>query len=197
MNPKISQHKLVLLGDTSVGKSCLVIRFIMDEFLEFQEPTIGAAFSTQTVVLEKDESVVKFDIWDTAGQERYRALAPLYYRGAAAAIVVYDITNNDSFVGAKSWVKELKSIKEFDNIVIALVGNKTDLPEHNVDREEALEYASTNHIFHIETSAKNTTNVSELFMEIAIRLPKGRNICDSHPNGFVIGNVNNKKHGCC
>jgi Ras-related protein Rab-5C len=196
MSPKISHSKIVLLGDTAVGKSCLVTRFITDEFFEFKEPTIGASFSTQTVILEEDDSAVKFEIWDTAGQERYRALAPLYYKDAAAAIVVYDITNNDSFAGAKSWVKELKSRADSD-IVIALVGNKTDLPKRDVDREEALTYANTNRIFHIETSAKNTTNVVKLFTEVAIRLPKGGNIRDSRPNGFVIGNVDNKKHGCC
>ena len=83
--------KLVLLGDTAVGKSCLVVRFVRDEFFPFQEPTIGAAFLTQTVNV--DNVTIKFEIWDTAGQERYRSLAPMYYRGAGAAIVVYDITN--------------------------------------------------------------------------------------------------------
>lgn len=113
---RVCHFKLVLLGDSAVGKSCLVVRFVRDEFFEFQEPTIGgktqstllcdismtiylpfwiclyliAAFLTQTVTL--DDATVKFEIWDTAGQERYRSLAPMYYRGAAAAIVVYDIT---------------------------------------------------------------------------------------------------------
>lgn len=81
------------------------MRFVRDEFFEFQEPTIGAAFLTQSVQL--DTSVVKFEIWDTAGQERYRSLAPMYYRGASAAIVVFDLSNKDSYNGAKSWVKEL------------------------------------------------------------------------------------------
>ncbi len=80
-----------------------MVRFVRDEFFEFQEPTIGAAFLTQSVSLEGDR-VVKFEIWDTAGQERYRSLAPMYYRGAAAAVVVFDITKKDSFNGAKSWV---------------------------------------------------------------------------------------------
>jgi Ras-related protein Rab-5C len=95
-----------------------VVRFVRDEFFEFQEPTIGAAFLTQTVAL--DDATVKFEIWDTAGQERYRSLAPMYYRGAAAAIIVYDITNPDSFAGAKSWVKELQRRGD-TNVVIALV----------------------------------------------------------------------------
>lgn len=126
---KICQFKLVLLGESAVGKSSLVLRFVKGQFHEFQESTIGAAFLTQTVCIE--DTAVKFEIWDTAGQERweqmwfpgvvifrigfsnytqnrYHSLAPMYYRGAQAAIVVYDIQNQDSFQRAKTWVKELQ-----------------------------------------------------------------------------------------
>ena len=94
------------------------------QFQDYQESTIGAAFLTQTVCL--DDTTVKFEIWDTAGQERYHSLAPMYYRGAQAAIVVYDITNSDTFNRAKAWVKELQR-QASPNIVIALAGNKADL----------------------------------------------------------------------
>lgn len=100
------QAKLVLLGDMGTGKTSLVLRFVKGQFFEFQESTIGAAFFTQ--VLSLNEATIKFDIWDTAGQERYHSLAPMYYRGAAAAVVVYDITSMDSFVRAKRWVQELQ-----------------------------------------------------------------------------------------
>ncbi|KAK4488028.1 hypothetical protein RD792_003796 [Penstemon davidsonii] len=86
--------KLVLLGDVGAGKSSLVLRFVKGQFVEFQESTIGAAFFSQTVAV--NEATVKFEIWDTAGQERYHSLAPMYYRGAAAAIIVYDITNKEA-----------------------------------------------------------------------------------------------------
>ncbi|KAG0430229.1 hypothetical protein HPB47_022866 [Ixodes persulcatus] len=121
---KICQFKLVLLGESAVGKSSLVLRFVKGQFHEYQESTIGAAFLTQTVCL--DETTVKFEIWDTAGQERYHSLAPMYYRGAQAAIVVYDITNQDTFGRAKTWVKELQR-QASPSIVIALAGNKADL----------------------------------------------------------------------
>ncbi|XP_061616213.1 ras-related protein Rab-5C-like isoform X3 [Phyllopteryx taeniolatus] len=121
---KICQFKLVLLGESAVGKSSLVLRFVKGQFHEFQESTIGAAFLTQTVCL--DDTTVKFEIWDTAGQERYHSLAPMYYRGAQAAIVVYDITNEESFARAKNWVKELQR-QASPHIVIALSGNKADL----------------------------------------------------------------------
>ena len=106
-SPGALQRKvLVLLGESAVGKTSLVLRFGKGQFHEFQESTIGAAFFTQTVCLE--DTAVKFEIWDTAGQERYHSLTPMYYRGAEAAIVVYDITNADTFERAKSWVKELQ-----------------------------------------------------------------------------------------
>eukprot|EP00656_Telonema_subtile_P048313 TRINITY_DN571_c0_g1_i3.p1 TRINITY_DN571_c0_g1~~TRINITY_DN571_c0_g1_i3.p1 ORF type:complete len:137 (+),score=31.27 TRINITY_DN571_c0_g1_i3:365-775(+) len=113
-----------------------------------------------------NDYTVKFEIWDTAGQERYHSLAPMYYRGAAAAVVVYDITNADSFQRAKSWVKELQR-QGSPNIVIALAGNKFDLaPKRKVDTEEAKEYAKDNGLFFMETSAKTATNVEELFKAI-------------------------------
>jgi len=196
MSPKVYHFKLVLLGDKAVGKSCLVVRFVNDEFFEFQEPTIGAAFLSQTVVL--DDSTVKFEIWDTAGQERYRSLAPMYYRGAAAAIVVYDITNKESFNGAKSWVKELQG-RDDQNVVIALVGNKADLPQslRMVEREDARAYSEENDIMHLETSAKNANNVKELFFEIARKLPRDK-VQEKEEGGFTINPPKQKKlNGCC
>ncbi|KAF4799308.1 Ras-related protein Rab-5A [Turdus rufiventris] len=163
---KICQFKLVLLGESAVGKSSLVLRFVKGQFHEFQESTIGAAFLTQTVCL--DDTTVKFEIWDTAGQERYHSLAPMYYRGAQAAIVVYDITNEESFARAKNWVKELQR-QASPNIVIALAGNKADLANKRaVDFQEAQAYADDNSLLFMETSAKTSMNVNEIFMAIGL-----------------------------
>lgn len=193
MSNRVFHFKLVLLGDTAVGKSCLVVRFVRDEFFEFQEPTIGAAFLTQ--VVELDDSMVKFEIWDTAGQERYRSLAPMYYRGAAAAIIVYDITNPDSFAGAKSWVKELQRRGD-PNVVIALAGNKADLESRRkVQFEEAADYAAEEGILHLETSAKNANNVKPLFVEIANKLPKNPPQPDREV--FPIMAPKEEKKSCC
>lgn len=167
---KICQFKLVLLGESAVGKSSLVLRFVKGQFHEFQESTIGAAFLTQTVCL--DDTTVKFEIWDTAGQERYHSLAPMYYRGAQAAVVVYDITNQDTFARAKTWIKELQR-QASPNIVIALAGNKTDLAnKRNVEYDEAEAYANENGLLFMETSAKTAFNVSDIFLAIAKKLPK-------------------------
>ncbi|KAH8583869.1 Rab5 like small GTpase [Cryptosporidium sp. chipmunk genotype I] len=185
--PKTLHLKLVLLGDASVGKSCLVVRFSKDEFHEYQEPTIGAAFMTQSVSVD-DDYTVKFEIWDTAGQERYRSLAPMYYRGAAAAIVVYDITNVETFQGAKSWISELQNINN-NEIVVALVGNKYDLESsRTVDSETARNYAKEKGILNFETSAKTGYNVQALFEEIARKLPNTKKL-DSN-NMSTENNVN-------
>ena len=154
---------------------------------------ITAAFLTQTVAL--DDATVKFEIWDTAGQERYRSLAPMYYRGAAAAIVVYDITNQDSFAGAKSWVKELQRRGD-PNVVIALAGNKGDLESRRkVEFEEANAYAQENGILHLETSAKNANNVKTLFVEIAKSLPKNPPV--SEREAFPVIPQQQESRGCC
>lgn len=195
---KTYQFKLVLLGDTSVGKSSIVIRFVKGQFSEYQESTIGAAFLTQTVPVQ--DCTVKFEIWDTAGQERYHSLAPMYYRGAAAAIVVYDITSQESFHRAKSWVKELQRQGSPD-VVIALAGNKIDREEEReVAAADAKQYADDNSLYFIETSAKTNVNVRELFLAIARQLPKENNN-DANDNGFILDEdsyqPDPKKGGCC
>ncbi|KAG6758525.1 hypothetical protein POTOM_038880 [Populus tomentosa] len=120
-------EQLVLLGDSGVGKSCIVLRFVRGQFDPTSKVTIGASFLSQTIALQ-DSTTIKFEIWDTAGQERYAALAPLYYRGAAVAVIVYDITSPETFNKAQYWVKELQKHGSPD-IVMALVGNKADLQE--------------------------------------------------------------------
>ncbi|XP_008799023.2 ras-related protein RHN1-like [Phoenix dactylifera] len=177
------QAKLVLLGDMGTGKTSIVLRFVKGQYFDYQESTIGAAFFSQ--ILSLNEATVKFDIWDTAGQERYHSLAPMYYRGAAAAVVVYDISSADSFARAKKWVQELQR-QGNPHLVMVLVANKADLEtKRQVDNEEGELYAQENGLFFIETSAKTAQNVNELFYEIAKRLVKAR---PARPTGMNLHN---------
>jgi len=193
MSTKTLNFKLVLLGDAAVGKSSCVERFVKNEFFEFQQPTIGAAFLTQTVAL--DDYIVKFEIWDTAGQERYRSLAPMYYRGAAAALVVYDITSTESFQGAKTWIEELQRQGNAD-IVIGLAGNKMDQEtKREVSKEDGKSYAQENNCIFFETSAKTGENVISIFTQIAKKLPK--NVQQTGNDAITIVPQEDDSKGCC
>ncbi|KXN89885.1 Vacuolar protein sorting-associated protein 21 [Leucoagaricus sp. SymC.cos] len=170
---KSVQVKLVLLGEAAVGKSSVVLRFVSNEFQHNKEPTIGAAFLTQKCRLE--DRILRYEIWDTAGQERFHSLAPMYYRNAQAAVVVYDVTKATSLEKAKSWVKELQR-QANPNIVIALAGNKVDLVQpsaslRQVPREEAQAYAQEAGLLFFETSAKTGEGIVEIFTEIAKKIP--------------------------
>lgn len=188
-------YKLVLLGDSSVGKSCLVAQFVRGEFHDFQEPTIGAAFLTAQLALDDSSSnTIRLEIWDTAGQERYRSLAPMYYRGAAAAIVVFDLTSQESFNGAKSWVKELQRRGDA-NVIIALAGNKIDVEGRVVEKEEATAFAEENGIIYMETSAKTAQNVRELFLAVARKLPRNEVVQENA--GVPLPMPKEAPSGCC
>lgn len=168
---EVFRNKIVLLGSAAAGKSSLCYRFIDRSFSQTSDPTIGAAFLTKTVELEAG-GLMKLDIWDTAGQERYRALTPMYYRGASAIIIVYDVTDQHSFGEAKRWREELDDRIDA-GVLTVLVGNKSDMIlSRVVPAPEASAYAEEKGMEHVETSAKTGDNVCSLFEDIANKLPR-------------------------
>ncbi|KAI9561822.1 hypothetical protein GHT06_012783 [Daphnia sinensis] len=175
--------KIVLLGEGCVGKTSLVLRYVEDKFHEKHFSTIQASFLTKKINLEGQR--VTLAIWDTAGQERFHALGPIYYRDSHAAILVYDITDQDSFVKVQNWVKELKRILG-DKVILAIVGNKTDLDkERNVPADEASEYARSVGATHYQTSAKTNRGIEELFLDVTqqlLRVAESQNQLNSSAN---------------
>ncbi|KAG7544627.1 P-loop containing nucleoside triphosphate hydrolase [Arabidopsis suecica] len=153
--------KVVLIGDSAVGKSQLLARFARDEFSMDSKATIGVEFQTRTLSIEQKS--IKAQIWDTAGQERYRAVTSAYYRGAVGAMLVYDMTKRETFEHIPRWLEELRAHAD-KNIVIILIGNKSDLEDQRaVPTEDAKEFAEKEGLFFLETSALNATNVENSF----------------------------------
>ncbi|OWR53800.1 ras-related protein Rab-1A [Danaus plexippus] len=169
MNPEYDYlFKLLLIGDSGVGKSCLLLRFADDTYTESYISTIGVDFKIRT--LDLDGKTIKLQIWDTAGQERFRTITSSYYRGAHGIIIVYDCTDQDSFSNVKQWLEEIDRYA-CDSVNKLLVGNKCDLTTKKaVDYTTAKQYAEQLGIPFLETSAKNSTNVEQAFMTMAAEI---------------------------
>ncbi|KAK3092777.1 hypothetical protein FSP39_007120 [Pinctada imbricata] len=160
--------KLLLIGDSGVGKSCLLLRFADDTYTESYISTIGVDFKIRTI--ELDGKTIKLQIWDTAGQERFRTITSSYYRGAHGIIVVYDVTDQESFTNVKQWLQEIDRYAS-ENVNKLLVGNKSDMDMKKVvDYTTAKEFADSLGIPFLETSAKNATNVEQAFMTMAAEI---------------------------
>ncbi|PIK49115.1 putative ras-related protein, partial [Apostichopus japonicus] len=214
--------KLLLIGDSGVGKSCLLLRFADDTYTESYISTIGVDFKIRTI--ELDGKTIKLQIWDTAGQERFRTITSSYYRGAHGIIVVYDVTDQESFNNVKQWLQEIDRYAS-ENVNKLLVGNKCDLTTKKVvdyttakqsetmSKFVILNYhwksltvlntpiSSTSHSF--ETSAKNATNVEQAFMTMAAEIKNrmGPSSVPSDSNRDKINpastEVSGGKSGCC
>ncbi|KAB1208564.1 Ras-related protein RABA2a [Morella rubra] len=199
--------KVVLIGDSGVGKSNLLSRFTRNEFCLESKSTIGVEFATRT--LQVEGRTVKAQIWDTAGQERYRAITSAYYRGALGALLVYDVTKPTTFENVSRWLKELRDHADA-NIVIMLIGNKTDLKHlRAVATEDAQGYAEKEGLSFIETSALEATNVEKAFQTILseiYRIISKKSLSSDEPapanikEGKTIvveGSEANTKKPCC
>ncbi|WPK24442.1 hypothetical protein PUMCH_001716 [Australozyma saopauloensis] len=196
-------YKVVLLGDSSVGKTSLVHRFIADAFNPHLANTIGAAFISKDYT--HNERTVKFEIWDTAGQERYKSLTPMYYRNALVALVCFDLgVPEASFERAKYWIEQLLTLGPAD-IKIRVVGNKMDL-----ELEEAglllliEEFCRERQLAVLKTSAKRGEGVGELFDSIVLEIPQAEfdsysleQAQEGQTDDALLLNLRNRRTGCC
>jgi len=166
-------YKVVVTGDSGVGKTNIITRFTNNEFTLESKATIGVEFGHAEITLG-DGSKIKVQIWDTAGQERFRAITRGYYRGAVGALIVFDITKAVSFRNVEKWLQELKQ-HAFDDIVIMLVGNKSDLKQaREVLTDEAKKFAQKNNLLFIETSALDGENIKEAFYQTVSEIREKR-----------------------
>ena len=197
--------KLLLIGDSGVGKSCLLLRFVDDTYTESYISTIGVDFKIRTIELEG--KTVKLQIWDTAGQERFRTITSSYYRGAHGIIVVYDVTDETTFQNVKQWLQEIERYA-CEGVNKLLVGNKADLSgSRAVEYQNAKQFADQLNIPFLETSAKDATNVEQAFLTMAKQIKDRMGASAMQNNGGAGGkstlkvgqgqNVQGSSGGCC
>ncbi|XP_037325828.2 RAB6B, member RAS oncogene family a isoform X2 [Pungitius pungitius] len=181
-NP-LRKFKLVFLGEQSVGKTSLITRFMYDSFDNTYQATIGIDFLSKTMYLE--DRTVRLQLWDTAGQERFRSLIPSYIRDSTVAVVVYDITNVNSFQQTSKWIEDVRTERGSD-VIIMLVGNKTDLADkRQITIEEGEQRAKELSVMFIETSAKTGYNVKQLFRRVAAALPGMESMQETSKEGMI------------
>lgn len=168
VNP-VAKYKIVLLGNLAVGKTSIINQFMYGTFDHMHQPTIGIDFLSQTMYL--DDRTIRLQLWDTAGQERFRALIPSYIRDSSVAVIVYDVTNRQSFMDVDKWVEDVRNERGTD-VIIMVAGNKIDLADKRVvTLEEGDTKAADLNVMHIEVSAKAGVNVKTLFRRLAQELP--------------------------
>eukprot|EP01117_Protostelium_nocturnum_P000607 TRINITY_DN106_c0_g1_i1.p1 TRINITY_DN106_c0_g1~~TRINITY_DN106_c0_g1_i1.p1 ORF type:complete len:207 (+),score=72.38 TRINITY_DN106_c0_g1_i1:94-714(+) len=160
--------KILMIGDSGVGKSSILLRFTDDDFEEDQPCTIGVDFKTKIVNLENKR--INLTIWDTAGQEKFRSLTSSYYRGAHGIIITYDVTRRNTFSSLSMWLKEVEVYLTNMEPVILLIGNKVDKAQREVSREEGIKFAKEHSMLFIESSAKTKLGIQQAFEELVQKI---------------------------
>eukprot|EP00918_Siedleckia_nematoides_P055103 GHVU01120171.1.p1 GENE.GHVU01120171.1~~GHVU01120171.1.p1 ORF type:complete len:205 (+),score=23.09 GHVU01120171.1:131-745(+) len=176
--------KLLIIGESGVGKSSLLLRFTDDTFDPEQSATIGVDFKVKTITVDGNRA--KLAIWDTAGQERFRTLTPSYYRGAQGVILVYDVASKQSFARLDNWLNELETFATKQDIVKMLVGNKIDKEKREVTREEGLKFARKHHMLFIEASAKTREGVQCAFEELVEKIIQTPGLWETDCKGLSL-----------
>ena len=193
--------KLVIIGDSGVGKSCILTRFADDTFTESFISTIGVDFRFKTVSIEnpinKKNTIIKLQIWDTAGQERFRNIASSYYRSSDGLLIVYDISHKESFQNVVYWIEEAKRYIS-EEIPIMIIGNKSDRTDRQVTYEELKNFAEKNNLLYMETSARDNINIDEIFSELAKQCLENITSVFKEDNNINLNkDIQIKKNNCC
>ena len=187
--------KLLIIGESGVGKTCLLLRFTDDSFTANHLTTIGIDFKIKIINLEN--KLIKLQIWDTAGQERFRTITKTYYKGAHGIILTYDVTDKNSFKNIRNWIKQIEANAQ-NNVCKVLVGNKCDRPDRVVSEGEGQNLADEFKMKFFETSAKTNQNVTEVFMYLTKEiLSSNQDKAQSSGVGLKKGDNKETKKGCC
>ena len=173
------QFKIILLGESGVGKTSILSCYMEEKFKSDRPCTINADFKIKSLKID-ESTLVKLTIWDTAGQERYKSLTKHYFKDAHGVILIYDVADRRSFEGLDTWLEEIKNNMLKEEISIILVGNKIDLPFRNVTKEEGETFAKKNDLLYLETSSKEGVNIEKVFEMITKDIISKRNLFDSY-----------------
>ena len=186
--------KLLIIGESNVGKSSIILRFTENEFYENMQSTVGMDYKTKQI--EIDGNTVKLAIWDTAGQERFRTLTPSYYRDGQGAILVYDVTDRATFMKLETWLNELNTYCNKTDIVKMVVGNKIDLPNREVSTEEGLQFARRHQTLYIESSVKTADGIKCCFEELVQKIIQTPGLWDRHTliKSYGNGSMGGARH---
>ena len=189
-------YKILLLGDWSVGKTCFLMRYTEKTFTEMHLSTVGIDYKLKNVTLENGETI-KIQIWDTAGQERYKTITKSYIKGANGIILIYDITNKNSFEGIKNWIRQVKEIVS-SRVCVALVGNKIDMKDNReISKEDGKKLSEEMKYPFYEASAKDGININECFDDLIKRIVKNYENSPINQSNKLENNKEANKKKCC
>ena len=191
--------KILTIGESGVGKTCILRRFVENKFLKNHLATIGIDFKTKTLNINNQE--IKLKIWDTAGQERFRNITTQYYKGADGIVLIYDVTDDASYEKIRDWMEQILSSTKREDIGLVLLGNKCDMEPRAVTEEQGNKMAEELNVSYFETSALTGQGINEAFNELTRDIMKRKGVDNGGNEGVDLKNDNTKKkkdgNGCC